>query len=79
MLVQAIVITGNGASADIYIPTDNAVADIAQMIDLAAGCNSALLYFYVVTNADVITQLCTRSQSGKRSDGAVTACFRPSI
>ena len=45
MLVCAIVITGNRARTDIHTGTDYCVADIGQMINLAAIGNRALLYF----------------------------------
>jgi hypothetical protein len=50
VLIRAIVVTGNCASANVHPGANLAVADIGEVINLGAQSNNRLFDLYKVTN-----------------------------
>ena len=55
MFVDAVVIRCDCASSHIYIGSQLGIADVAEVINLAAGADLAFLYFHKVADSDVLT------------------------
>src|SRR5690606_26283829 len=73
MLVRAVVVACDRAGADIDAFADGGIADVAQMIDLAAVGNPALLRLDEVADLDLARELGTRAHPRKRPDLAAFA------
>src|SRR4029077_13200400 len=68
VLGTAVVIAGDGASADIGVGADKSVADIAQMIGLGAGLQHRLLDLDEIADARAVAEFGPGPQPRERSD-----------
>src|SRR5574343_1142157 len=73
MLVHAIVIAGDGPSADVHLTAYRAVADVAQVVYLAANVDAAVLDFDEVADMRFFHQFGARAQAGEGADAAAVA------
>src|SRR6185437_7696453 len=73
MLGGAVIITGDGAGANIGAGTDVRVADISQVIGLGAGLDLSFLYLDEIADMHVGTEIGAGAQPGKRSDAGALA------
>ncbi len=71
MLVGAIVIACDRAGADVDVLADSRVADVAQVIDLTAVADFALLDLDEVANLDLVRELDAGPDPGKGTDLAI--------
>ena len=73
MLVRAVVIAGYRARADVHAFTNFGVADVSQVIHLAALGYRALLHLDEITDLDVVGEFRTRTQPRERADFTIVA------
>ena len=71
MLVDAVVITRDRAGANVDARPNFGIADVGQVIDLAAISNRALFYLNKVSDLDVIGECRARAQTCEWSALAV--------
>src|SRR3989344_1184038 len=72
MFVGAVIIAYDGAGADINVLTHRGIADVAQVIDLAADTNLGLLHFDEIAKMHAVGDLRPWTQAGERPDAAFT-------
>ena len=70
VLVEAVVVTGNSARADVDTAAQRGVADVAQMVDLAARPDPRFFGFHEIADARAGRQPRTRAQAGVGPDAA---------
>ena len=70
MLVEAVVVAGNGAGADVDTAAQRGVADVAQMVNLAARANARFFGFHEIADARAGRQSRARAQASVGSDAA---------
>ena len=75
VFIGTIVITRNRAGTDVDVLSDYGIADVAQVIRLAAGGDGAILDFDEITDMDVFGKLGSGTDAGVRSDTAVFSDF----
>jgi hypothetical protein len=68
MLVDAVIIAGDGAGTHVDSRTNLTIPHVAQMIDFAAAGNLGLFEFHEIAHVDRLRQLRIRSNAGKGSD-----------
>ena len=71
MLIDSIVITGNGARANIHLRTHLAITDITQVIHFTTHPDSGLFGFHKIADAGSVCQHRSGAQSRIRSDTAL--------
>ena len=64
MLVHTVVVAGDGAGADVHIPTDFRVADVGEVRCFGTFVKDRLLGLHEVSDLDVGAQAGARSQMG---------------
>ncbi|OIQ78427.1 hypothetical protein GALL_398640 [mine drainage metagenome] len=73
MLVHAIEIAGDGAGTDVHVAPYRGVADIAEVVDLAAGADLAVLDFDEIADVRFRRQLGAGPQARIGADAATFA------
>ena len=73
MLVDAIIVAGDGAGADVDPGADLGIADVGQVVDLAGGAGAGILDLDEVADVVVVAQLGARAQAGEGADAVVGA------
>ena len=68
VLLNAVVVTGNGAGADVDPCSDLAVADVAEMVGLGALAQGRLFYFDKITDMHILIEAGTGADAGERAD-----------
>ena len=76
MLVETIVIAGDGARADIGARADARIAQIGQMVGLGAFFDPGLLHFDEIADMDVLLDHRAGTQTRIRPDQRTAADFR---
>ena len=69
-LFDAVVVHGDGAGADVDLAADRRVAEVGEVIRLAAGADLALLHFDEVADVHVLVQHALGPQARERADRA---------
>ena len=75
MLIGAVIIAGNGAGADVYALADYSIANVAQMVGLAANCDGTVLHFDEIADVDLVIKARPRANAGIGPNTAVLADF----
>ena len=73
MFVYTVVIAGDGAGADIAAAADFGVADIGQVVGLAAVPNRAVFHFDEIADVRFVADVCLRAQASVGADAGVAA------
>ena len=73
MLVHAVIIAGNRACADIGVRADGCIADIGQVVRLAAVPDGAVFHFHEIADVHVVRQFGVRAQARIRADVRMAA------
>src|SRR5690606_36994122 len=68
-LVRAVIVDGHRACAHVDFATDGRIAEVRQVIRLAAGADFALLHFDEVADMYVFVEHAFRAQACERADG----------
>ncbi|MNE87782.1 hypothetical protein D3C80_1850200 [compost metagenome] len=61
MLIGAIIVTGNGTSADIHIIANFGIAQVAQMACFRAFTQTRFFYLHEITDVSAFRQFCARA------------------
>ncbi len=75
VFIGAIVIARNRAGTDVDVLSDYGIADVAQVIRLAAGGDGAIFDFNEITDMDVVSKPGSGTDACVRSDTAVLSDF----
>ena len=73
MLVEAVIVAGDRAGADIGARADARIADISEMIDLGALGDLGLLDLDEIADVRALGEVCAGPQPRERADGRVIA------
>src|SRR5262245_43984502 len=73
VLLEAVVVAGDGAGAHVAVGADLAVAEIGEVIGLRARAQDRLFGLDEVADVDALAEPRTRTQPGKRTDDGVGA------
>ena len=73
MLIGAVIVNRNGPGADVDVRPNLGIANVGQVIHLAAIGDRALLDFDEISDFYVVGKRCAWAQAGKRAYFAVIA------
>ena len=71
-LVDAVIVAGDGAGTDVDATTDDAVAEIAEVVCLAVFADRGFLDLDEIADMRAAGQFGARTQAGERADDART-------
>ena len=77
MLVDPVIVAGDGARADVGLWPNSCVADVGQVIDLGASTDASLFDFDEIADLDDAVQLCAGTQTGIWANDATALDMTP--
>ena len=76
MLIRAIIVASDGARADVHFAADRCIADVGQVIHLAARADLAVFNLDEISDMRICSQSRARPDARERPDAAIVADLR---